>query len=232
MPDLKIHEEESLKTYGKSFTELHQWMDDSSKVFHCNHRKYRHDPQTTPLEAKKLFGENADHVCLDHIILDLKETQIKLSYSTKKLSGKSIILSIRVPNELHQRLIELSLFLDKTKSTIVNDMIKKEMIDLIDMTYWIKFEENLREETKEFFYGKPKSIRETPSLIFKRDKGKCRKCGSMEDIIIYHIDGNIGNFQPINNILLCNNCLKKFQKFMMKYANKSRFAAWLSLNGN
>jgi len=34
---------------------------------------HRHDPYITPIEAKKLFGEYADHACLDHIRLDYPE---------------------------------------------------------------------------------------------------------------------------------------------------------------
>jgi hypothetical protein len=35
-----------------------------------DHRMYRHNPYKTPLEARRMFGENADHACLDHIRLD------------------------------------------------------------------------------------------------------------------------------------------------------------------
>ena len=227
MPELKIHEEESVKQYGKPFTELHQWMDAPVKVLHYGHRKVRHDPKVTPLETKNLFGENADHACLDHIILDLQETENKINYS-KTISGKSTILSVRIPKDLNDRLIELSLFLDKCKSTVVNDMLKREMIDLIDMVYWSQFEEKLVSETKEFFYGKSKSVKDNPSLIYERDKGQCRKCGSTEGIMIYHIDGKTTNFSPLTNILICEICFNDFKTYMMNYANKIRFAAWLT----
>lgn len=35
---------------------------------------YRHDPYTTPKEAKRLFGVDADHAALDHIILDWRHS--------------------------------------------------------------------------------------------------------------------------------------------------------------
>jgi hypothetical protein len=56
-------------------------MDEPSTVLGASHRKYRHDPNTTPLEAKKIFGENADNACLDHIRLDELETRHKGSKS-------------------------------------------------------------------------------------------------------------------------------------------------------
>ena len=45
-------------------------MDEPWEVLGRKHRMYRHDPKTTPQEAKQLFGEFADHACLDHILLD------------------------------------------------------------------------------------------------------------------------------------------------------------------
>ena len=74
MPNNEEHSQESLKRYGKSFSELHKWMDEPSVILGANHRKYRHDPNTTPKEARQLFGENADNACLDHIRLDELES--------------------------------------------------------------------------------------------------------------------------------------------------------------
>jgi len=81
MPTHEEHCEESLKRYGKTFSELHRWMDEPSSILGPKHRKYRHDPNTTPLVARKLFGENADNACLDHIRLDELETRRKGSKS-------------------------------------------------------------------------------------------------------------------------------------------------------
>jgi hypothetical protein len=81
MPNHREHCEDSLRRYGKTFSELHKWMDEPSTVLGASHRKYRHDPNTTPIVAKKLFGENADNACLDHIRLDELETRRKGSKS-------------------------------------------------------------------------------------------------------------------------------------------------------
>ena len=70
MPNHEEHCEESRRRYGKSFSELHRWMDEPSLMMGTDHRMYRHNPYKTPLEARRMFGENADHACLDHIRLD------------------------------------------------------------------------------------------------------------------------------------------------------------------
>jgi hypothetical protein len=77
MPNNEEHSQESIRRYGKSFSELHKWMDEPSVILGANHRKYRHDPNTTPKEARALFGENADNACLDHIRLDELERRKK-----------------------------------------------------------------------------------------------------------------------------------------------------------
>lgn len=45
-------------------------MDEPRDIRGRKHRMFRHDPETTPQEARELFGEFADHACLDHIRLD------------------------------------------------------------------------------------------------------------------------------------------------------------------
>jgi len=75
LPNHEEHCAESLKRYGKSFSELHSWMDEPSFLLGSSHRKYRHDPNFMPAEAKSIFGDFADHACLDHIRLDERENR-------------------------------------------------------------------------------------------------------------------------------------------------------------
>lgn len=70
MPYHETHCQDSLRKYGKRFDDLHYWMDEPGNILGKKHRMFRHDPETTPQEAKRLFGEFADHACLDHIRLD------------------------------------------------------------------------------------------------------------------------------------------------------------------
>lgn len=75
MPNHEEHCVESLKRYGKTFSEVHAWMDEPCLILGAQHRIYRHNPYVTPTEAKAIFGDLADHVCLDHIRLDELENR-------------------------------------------------------------------------------------------------------------------------------------------------------------
>lgn len=77
MPSHEEHCQDSLKRYGKRFDELHRWMDEPSTLLGPSHRKYRHDPNTTPQIARVLFGPLADQACLDHVRLDELESRRK-----------------------------------------------------------------------------------------------------------------------------------------------------------
>ena len=70
MPSHEKHCQDSERKYGKRFEDLHSWMDEPRDIRGRKHRMFRHDSEVTPQEAKKLFGEFADHACLDHIRLD------------------------------------------------------------------------------------------------------------------------------------------------------------------
>lgn len=74
MPSREKHCQDSLRKYGKRFDDLHSWMDNPRQMLGRQHRMFRHDPKTTPQEAKTLFGEFADHACLDHIQLDMERS--------------------------------------------------------------------------------------------------------------------------------------------------------------
>jgi predicted RNA-binding Zn-ribbon protein involved in translation (DUF1610 family) len=76
VPSHEEHCWDSLRKYGKRFDELHKWMDEPWEVLGKKHRLCRHDPLITPNEAKQLFGEYADHACLDHIRLDHPEVTL------------------------------------------------------------------------------------------------------------------------------------------------------------
>src|SRR5208283_2071709 len=79
MPNNEEHCADSLKRYGKTFIELHRWMDEPSFLMGSSHRRYRHDPYVTPDEARAIFGENADNACLDHIRLDELESRNRIT---------------------------------------------------------------------------------------------------------------------------------------------------------
>jgi hypothetical protein len=77
LPNHEEHCADSLRRYGKTYSEVHRWMDEPCKILGSSHRIYRHDPFVTPREAKAIFGDLADHVTLDHIRLDEQESNRK-----------------------------------------------------------------------------------------------------------------------------------------------------------
>jgi hypothetical protein len=95
MPNHEEHCAESLKRYGKSFSELHAWMDEPSFLLGSNHRKYRHDPNVTPDEAKAIFGEGADNACLDHIRLDEQENRKRAQNNPEITSVQPVTIEVQ-----------------------------------------------------------------------------------------------------------------------------------------
>jgi hypothetical protein len=65
---------ESEKLFGKTFSEIHQWLDEfAGKPPHgMRHRKFRHH-EVGILEIQQLFGVEAAKAARQHIISDLKE---------------------------------------------------------------------------------------------------------------------------------------------------------------
>jgi hypothetical protein len=77
MPRNKTHREQSRRRYGKSYAEVHRWMDRPSSALHEKHREVRHDFYKTPQQAQRIFGGNAANVVRDHIRMDNESTRHK-----------------------------------------------------------------------------------------------------------------------------------------------------------
>lgn len=89
MPSHEEHCRDSVRKYGKAFSDLHHWMDEPSTLLGKGHRVYRHDPIRTPPLAKKIFGELADQACLDHIRLDELESRRMQSQQPLELTNQT-----------------------------------------------------------------------------------------------------------------------------------------------
>lgn len=74
MPSFEEHCEESIRLFGKSYEDIHRWLDEyaGSREYGFKHRRKRHHEEGIR-EAIKLFGEKAGKVARQHIISDLKE---------------------------------------------------------------------------------------------------------------------------------------------------------------
>lgn len=65
---------ESEELFGKSYEEVHLWLDEfaGTEKYKMRHRRIRHHKAGIQ-EAIKLFGEESGAVAKQHIISDLKE---------------------------------------------------------------------------------------------------------------------------------------------------------------
>jgi hypothetical protein len=68
------HCEESIKLFGSSFPEVHNWLDAfmGTPEYKMRHRRKRHHDAGIK-EVIEIFGEEAGKVARQHIISDLKE---------------------------------------------------------------------------------------------------------------------------------------------------------------
>lgn len=211
MPSLKDHEEQSTKRYENSFTELHKWMDEPSQMLSGSHRKFRHDPDVTPLEAKKMFGENADNACLDHIFLDKATSREKEKRKGKNnIDGKN--RSIRLGNKLEDLMDKYAAFVGSDRSKVIREILTEGLFQRTKHVQFQRLQDYLAK-------------REAFTLL-----EKCEKCGSFKSLGIYHIDGNIDNNVPNNLITLCVPCLALFEKFKLKWDIKEKFVEWFFLD--
>lgn len=209
IPDLKTHEEHSLQRYGKKFTELHKWMDFPVRSYGPKHRMFRHDAHKTPQDAKKLFGKNADHACLDHIIMDLEETA-KLR---RKPHGNKAF-SVRIPKILQKRIHEFCLFTRQNRSYVIRKFIKSGLVKYAHI-------ELLNRWREDRFVKVNKQLSRMNS-----DEWMCERCYAEEDVGLYYIDGNVNNYRPDNVVFLCKFCLKQLRKSLCSYDPEEKFAAW------
>lgn len=73
MPKLEEHCLESIRLFGKPYTEVHVWLDAfaGSEEYGMRHRKKRHHAAGL-MEVRRIFGEEAVRAAKQHIITDLK----------------------------------------------------------------------------------------------------------------------------------------------------------------
>lgn len=229
MPDLKEHEKQSMSKYNQPFTKLHQWMDYPSKGFGKRHRMFRHDPKTTPEEAKKLFGENADHACLDHIVIDLDE-EYKIINHGKNVSSKTKMMSIRMPRNMIIKIKEYAAFSGNKVNPIIIALLEEGMHQKINVGTYKMWEESmiLKNQTIASKYPtKMNNLNENPSILLERDKG-CVKCQEQNKskLNVYYIDRNPMNTSPSNIVMLCDCCKSKLETYTFKVHPIRKYIEW------
>ena len=75
MPHPKVHAEDSIRVFGQSFIQVHEWLD----AFHdvpgyggVAHRRKRHH-QAGINEIRRMWGETAAQAAHQHIMADLEQ---------------------------------------------------------------------------------------------------------------------------------------------------------------
>lgn len=74
MAEFTKHCDLASQRFGKPYEEIHKWLDEFYGVepYRSRHRRVRHHEQGIK-EAVKVFGEYAEGVARQHIIIDLRE---------------------------------------------------------------------------------------------------------------------------------------------------------------
>ena len=74
MASFSVHCQASIQRFGKPHEEIHRWLDEFFGVepYRSRHRRIRHHEKGIA-KAVSIFGEYAEEVAKDHIVIDLKE---------------------------------------------------------------------------------------------------------------------------------------------------------------
>lgn len=90
----------------------------------------------------------------------------------------------------------------------------------------------IREGLTEWLFQRTKHVQfdRLNNYLAKRDPfefmNKCEKCEVTENLVIYHIDGNIENNVSENLITICKQCFINFERFRQKRNIKEEFIEW------
>jgi hypothetical protein len=154
-----------------------------------------------------MFGESADHACLDHIFLDKAESREKQKKKEPCMTKRKNT-SIRLGDEMEILINQYAAFIGSDRSKVIRDVLTE---GLFQKTKYLQFE-----RLKDFL-----SKRQVFSVL-----EKCEKCGTTESLVIFHIDGNVKNIASDNLVTLCKTCLISFEVFRLKQNIKEKFVEW------
>jgi Arc/MetJ-type ribon-helix-helix transcriptional regulator len=116
--------------------------------------------------------------------------------------------SIRLGDKLEELIEQYAIFMNKKRSTVIREGLTEW---LFERTKFLQFE-----RMKEY-------LSKRNSLTFMTS---CEKCGSVDNLIIFHLDGNVKNTTSENLVTLCKPCLTKFEIFRLKHNMLEKFIEW------
>jgi hypothetical protein len=107
MPSLNQHIEDCYNILGDSFIEVHQWLDEFSKIYFPLkiHRIHRHHKEGIE-QIRKMYGEKASKAAMIHILSDegeiLNEKEIRKKYkmTAKKEIVEELHMKIEIPEDI------------------------------------------------------------------------------------------------------------------------------------
>ena len=117
-----------------------------------------------------------------------------------------IKISLRMDDELYRLIEQYAAFINMDFSKVTRELLTEGLM--------------VKSQAKLFLTWKER-VKDRPLLL-----DKCDKCGVIENLSYYHIDGNIDDFTTENIAIICNGDLRKLQKSIMRYNPREKFIRW------
>jgi len=137
--------------------------------------------------------------------------------------------SIWIKEDLAKQIHILAKFMDLSKSQTVEYLIEQAFI----LVAYKKLLMNLKLDLKGKWIAHHKQLPAfkifNVDLILERDNKTCQKCGTRENLEVYHINRNPTDFAVDNLITLCKSCIEKVKVFVANEYYEECFVAWLLL---
>lgn len=110
MPSVEEHCKRSKKRTGKTYEDLHKWIDAPQKELGREHRRVRHDNTYIP-EVKRRWRDEGVKEFLKHIVEDYEDTSDKYfrRKSSAKKRAKKAIKQPREEESLFNRFLHIAL---------------------------------------------------------------------------------------------------------------------------
>jgi len=125
--------------------------------------------------------------------------------------GRKHVIPVRMGDSLYRLVKEYASFMELKDSEALRELIREGLVKKSYMGLLNKWK---------------KLCSEKEAIVIKI----CEKCKSHEKIQIYHIDGNVINWNTENLVVLCKSCLNKLRKSMQEYNAKEEFISWFFLS--
>jgi hypothetical protein len=116
------------------------------------------------------------------------------------------VIPIRMNDELFNLIKTYAAFMDKDLSKVTRELLTEGLM--------------VKSQAKLFLTWKEK-VKYRPLRL-----DKCDKCGVIDNLSYYHINGDVDNFDTENVAVICNGDLRKLQKSIMRYNPREKFIRW------